>query len=140
MQLIKDEVVVREFEYAKVNRGGKDVSCSVTITNKRVFTTDATKRQIAHTEVPISKVKRMDATYKAPNNWLSIWFIIYAAFAFILTLVGVFGGLFDDDPSMIWLFVIVIISLILPAWLFWQYPTFTWTLSTVGQEGIPLYT
>jgi hypothetical protein len=141
MQLIKDEVVVREFEYAKVDRGGKSISCSVTVTNKRVFTTDATKRQIAHTEVPLSKVKRMDASFKAPNNWFSIMCIIYAIFCVVLTaVIGLTTEIMKDSPEVIGLMAIVTLLWILPAWLLWQYPTFKWSLSTVGKEGTPLYT
>ncbi len=140
MQLIKDEVVVREFEYATVHRGGKEVSCSVTVTNKRVFTTDATKRQIAHTEVPLSKVKRMDASFKAPNNWAGIMCIIYAVMCALLSIVAIVSGWLENQPKMILLFIAVVAVWVLSAWLVWQYPTFKWSLSTVGQEGTPLYT
>ncbi|MBO5851858.1 MAG: hypothetical protein J6R29_05960 [Clostridia bacterium] len=140
MQLIKDEVVVKEFQYAKVSRGGKEVSCSVTITNKRVFTTDATKRNIAHTEVPLSKVKRMDASFQAPNNWISIICIIYAVFALILTIACGAMGLFNEQPMIIGLMAIIILMGLAAAWLLWQWPTFKWTLSVVGIEGTPLYT
>ena len=141
MQLIKDEVVVKEFEYAKVDRGGKSLSCSVTITNKRVFTTDASHRQIAHTEYPLSKVKRIDAMYKAPNNWFSIMCIIYAVFAVILAIgVSFIKDLQDSLPQIYGLVAIVIVSVLIPAWIFWQYPTFKWTLSTVGVDGKVLYT
>lgn len=140
MQLIKDEVVVREFEYATVKRGDSTTSCSVTITNKRVFTTDSTKRQIAHMEVPLSKVKRMDASFKAPNNWPAYMCIAYAVMCFILSVVAVVSGWVEDQPKMIWLFVALVAVWVLSAWLVWQWPTFKWTLSTVGIEGKPFYT
>lgn len=140
MQLIKDEVVVREFEYATVNRGGNQTSCSVTVTNKRVFTTDATKRKVAHTEVPLSKVKRMDATFKAPNNWPAYMCIAYAVMCFLLSLVAVVSGWIEDQPDLIWLFLAVVVVWLLSAWAVWQWPSFKWSLSTVGVEGKPLYT
>lgn len=140
MQLIKDEKVVKEFEYATVKRGNDHISCSVTVTNKRVYTTDVSNKGIAHTELPIEKVKCINSHLEIPNNILAIIAIIYAAMFFVLAIGLMVGKVMPVELRFIVLFVAVEVSFILTAILLWQHPSFTLNFTTYGREGKSLYT
>lgn len=139
MQLIKDEVVVKEFEYATVNRGNNQLKCSVTVTNKRVYTTDVSKRQVAHTEVPLDKVKSINSTFIVPKNRTSIYFIIYAIVFAVLGTGCFFSNVFEEVYEFLIVLGIAALCAVI-AILLWQHPSFNLDFTTKGQEGKPLYT
>ena len=140
MQLIKGEKVVKEFEYATVKRGNDHISCSVTVTNKRVYTTDVSKKGIAHTELPLEKVKSIKSNLSVPNNKPAIIAIIYAALFFILAVALITTDVIPVDTRFIGLVVLVELSFIVTAILLWQHPSFTLDFTTYNKEGKRLYT
>lgn len=140
MQLIKDEVVVKEFEYATAKRGTNHIACSVTVTNKRIYTTDVSNRQVAHTEIPLEKVKSIHSTFVAPNNWVAYMCIAYAVMCAILGIALYLTQPELMEPKIMLLLLLVVLTWVISAIVAWQFPTFVLDFTTFGREGKPLYT
>lgn len=129
MVLAKDEVVVKDWEYAKsIVKSGRNVVETVktlTVTNKRIVAGSKNPMRTDYEEVPLSAVKNVSVSHYQPSKLSAILMIVFGALAMILGVVlGVVipnntgmdsttGVYTSDSTNIVYMFVLVVVGIIL---------------------------
>ena len=129
MVLAKDEVVVKDWEYAKsIVKSGRNVVETVktlTVTNKRIVAGSKNPMRTDYEEVPLSAVKNVSVSHYQPSKLSAILMIVFGALAMILGVVlGVVipnntgtdsttGVYTSDSTNIVYMLVLVVVGIIL---------------------------
>ncbi|MBQ7369877.1 MAG: hypothetical protein IJW58_02760 [Clostridia bacterium] len=129
MVLAKDEVVVKDWEYAKsIVKSGKKVVETVktlTVTNKRIVAGSKNPTRTDYEEVPLSAVKNVSVSHYQPSKLSAILMIVFGVLAMILGVVlGVVipnntgtdsttGVYTSDSTNIVYMLVLVVVGIIL---------------------------
>ena len=114
MLLAKDEVVIKQWDYAHAKQKRIQTTASLTLTNKRIVYTCENQQRIDRQEIPLSEVKTIASEKRVASNFWPIVKII-------------FGGLFS--------LVLIGIPLLLDGIKSLNQGSFTIEITTYGQEG-----
>ena len=114
MLLAKDEVVIKNWDYAHSKQKRIQTTASLTVTNKRIVYTCENQQRIDRQEIPLKEVKTIASEKRiAPNFWPIVKII--------------FGGLLS--------LVLIGIPLLLSGIRSLNQGSFTIEITTYGQEG-----
>lgn len=114
MLLAKDEVIIKNWDYAHAKQKRIKTTASLTVTNKRIVYTCENQQRIDRQEIPLQEVKTIACEKRiAPNFWPIVKII--------------FGGLLS--------LVLIGIPLLLSGIRSLNQGSFTLEITTYGQEG-----
>jgi hypothetical protein len=114
MLLAKDEVIIKNWDYAHAKQKRIKTTASLTVTNKRIVYTCENQQRIDRQEIPLQEVKTIACEKRiAPNFWPIVKII--------------FGGLLS--------IVLIGIPLLLSGIRSLNQGSFTLEITTYGQEG-----
>ena len=85
MFLAKDEVVIKNWDYAHAKQKRISTTASLTVTNKRIVYTCENQERIDRQEIPLSEVKTIACQKRtAPNFWPIVMIVFGAIFSLVL--------------------------------------------------------
>ena len=99
--LAKDEVVLKSWDYAKNGRrfDKNKIQQTLTITNKRIISSNENKYFLSRNEIPLSAVKSVSGQFRKNDSlWMKIKF--WCAVFFSIIIIGIFFGSIKKAMSL----------------------------------------
>lgn len=118
MVLAKDEVVVKDWEYAKsiVKSGRKVVETvkTLTVTNKRIIAGSKNPTRTNYEEVPLSAVKNVSVSHYQPSKLSAILMIVFGVLLIVAGVLFATAIPSEGNPTgIVFMIIFAIVGLIL---------------------------
>lgn len=136
MLLAKDEVLIKEWCYANRKSLFDNVQSTLTLTNKRIISSERGNLAVEQHEVPLDYVKGI-STMRAKNSLFGA--IVCFVFAFIFLLMGaamMAGEVFVGGAIFIFLMMMCLALGVVQ--ILFRKGVFALVLTTEGKEGTPI--
>lgn len=138
MVLAKDEVVVKEWQYATAKQGMEETKETLTVTNKRIVSTMRSSLKVEQQEIFVKDVKRISASHETPSKIPA--FIMIGLGVIIAIMAFVLMGKLGEMGTMALVLLVPAALLVVAGILMLGKGAFTLTITLEGFESAGIST